>query len=132
MGDRLAGRCDRRCNDAARPPVSGTDCDCSNPGAGDNVGGDKETLDVQRRPLVGESTTLGANVERGMAAAVVSGTVGGCRGLACSLLLVGNFVTSSAIAKASVALASSRSRGSARSLGYLSQRSTVGEGQQTQ
>ena len=85
MGDRLAGRCDRRCkdaarcNDAARPPLSGTDCDCSNPGAGDNVGGDKEILDVRRRPLVGESTTLGANVERRKAAAVVSETVGGCR-----------------------------------------------------
>ena len=57
----------------------------------------------------------GACVELGKAAAVVSETVGGCRGLACSLLLVGNFVTSSATTEASMSLASSCPKGSARS-----------------
>ena len=59
------------------------------------------------------------SVELRKAAAVVSETVGGCRGLAGSLLPIGNIVTSSAIAKVSIALASSCSRGSARSLGDL-------------
>ena len=54
-----------------------------------------------------KTKVLANYVERRNAAAVVSETVGGCRELACSLLPVGNFITLSAIAEASIVLVSS-------------------------
>ena len=46
-------------------------------------------------------------------------TVGGCRELACWVLSITNIAASPAVAKTSTALASSRSSGPARPLGYL-------------
>jgi len=95
-----------------------TDCDYSISGAGDKVGGDKVTLDERRRPLVGESTTLGGTVGLREAAAVVSATVGGCREISRVLPVVDVVEVASVVIKTSAALATSLSSGSASPLGY--------------
>ena len=130
MGDRLGGRCDLRCNDAARTIRTGTDCDCLIVYAGDNVGGDKVyALDELRRPRVGGvSTTLSGSVGLLDAAAVTSATVGGCREVKSGVRVVSAVVVTSAVPTKPLKALSS---GSACPLGHPRVVTPLGESLQT-